>query len=475
LAVILAVVQKNEKIIRLSAGAVSIASALTIWLFVSPQFFGTEVLITEWFYLDRFGALIASLIALLSLSATIVSVRYIGHEFKDGEVKINDLKLYFTLLPLFVMAMFLVVVTNNTLIMWLALEATTLSSTFLVGLYRKRSSLEAAWKYIIICSTGITLGLIGILLLGYTSQAGADQSVSFLISDLLKNTSALSPELVKWAFVFIFVGFGAKVGFAPIHTWLPDAHSKAPSPISALFSGILLNVALYAIIRFQMIANQAIGGSEWTGKFFLFFGILSVVLPAFMLLVQRNYKRMLAYSSIEHMGLIALGLALPPIGVMAAVIHMIGHSIIKSGLFFGAGEILLRYKTTDTTKVGGLLKYAPYTSSLFLIGIIFIVAMPPSILFVSEFTLFSAMIKAHLYLSIAVFIALGVIAFGMLRTTIGMILEKANTTDLNETREHWNITHSVMLVHIIAVILLGVWFTSSSGTGFVVDIIKNLS
>jgi hydrogenase-4 component F len=465
---------KQEKTVRIAAGVFAALTAVSIWSFVGGQFFGQTPIISSMIYLDKFSALIAGLIGLLYLSAAIVSVRYIGHEYHEGDVSLSDLRLYFTLLPLFILAMFLVTVSNNTIVMWLALEATTLSSTFLVGLYRKRTSLEAAWKYIIICSTGITLGLIGILLLGFGAHAGADQSVSFLLSDLLNHSGAMSQELVKWAFVFIFVGFGAKVGFVPTHTWLPDAHSKAPSPISALFSGILLNVALFAIVRFQMVANKSLEGSEWTSKFFLIFGILSVVLPAFMLLVQKNYKRMLAYSSIEHMGLISLGLALPPIGTIAAVMHMAGHAIVKSGLFFSAGEVLLRYKTTDTTKVRGMLKYAPYTSILFLLGIVAIVAMPPSVLFVSEYNLFVALISKHIYIALLAFASLGVIAFGMLRTTIGMILENKDD-ETAQKKEHWNVTHSIVTAHLVIVIILAAWFTSQGGSEFIANIVKNLS
>ncbi|NTU99229.1 hydrogenase 4 subunit F, partial [Candidatus Falkowbacteria bacterium] len=337
---------KQEKTVRTSASAFATVTALLVLWTVWPQLFGRAAVVTSWWLIDGFSAMMASLVAILFFAVALVSHRYIGHERHEGIISDTEVRVYYSLLNLFVLSMLLTVMTNNTLVLWLALESTTLSSTFLVGLYRKKTSIEAAWKYVIICSTGITLGLIGILLLGYGTNSIGNHTSIFLLSSLTANAALLPVKLVKLAFVFLFIGFGAKVGFVPTHTWLPDAHSNAPSPISALFSGILLNVALYAIIRFQLITDRALGSHTWTSTFYLIFGSMSVLLPASLLLIQRNYKRMLAYSSIEHMGLIAFGLAVPPIGTIAAVMHMAGHTLVKSSLFFGAGEILLRHKTT---------------------------------------------------------------------------------------------------------------------------------
>jgi hydrogenase-4 component F len=358
--------------------------------------------------------------------------------------------------------------------MWIALEGTTLSSTFLVGIYRKKTSLEAAWKYIIICSTGITVGLLGILLTGYgASLAGVHGSDIFIISSLIQNAQLISPEIMRWAFVFLFVGFGAKVGLVPMHTWLPDAHSNAPSPISALFSGILLNVALYAILRFKFITDVALGGSQWTSQLFLFFGTISILFPALMMLVQTNYKRMLAYSSIEHMGLITFALSLSPIGSIAAVIHMIGHALTKSALFFGAGELLLNYETTQTEKVRAVLKRAPFTGALFLLGILAIIALPPSVLFLSEYIMFVSAFVTHPVIALLIFAALSVIAYSMLKSTVSMLFSKDGNEGLELKKEKWNTTHVVIAVQLALVVGLTFVFASDSGIEFINSIVRD--
>lgn len=471
-----AVVLKQEKQVRniawigaLVGGGVAFALALPILIGWSPAWS------TQFILLDRLSALIVSLIAFVYISATLISVRYIGHERHEGIITDSDVRLYFGLLHVFVLSMLVTVLTNNTLLLWIALEGTTLSSTFLVGLYRKKTSVEAAWKYIIICSTGISLGLIGILLLGYGSRiAGVAGIDMFLLTSLMKNAPLLSVGVAKLAFVFLFVGFGAKVGLAPMHTWLPDAHSKAPSPISGLFSGILLNVALYAIMRFAFVVNGSLGSSVWTNYFFLTFGLASVVLSAFMMLVQTNYKRMLAYSSIEHMGLIAFALGLSPIGAIAAVIHMVGHTLTKSMLFFGAGEILLRWKSTAVSLVKNVFSQDRYTAVLFMLGLLAIVAMPPSALFVSEYTMFVAALAQYPWLSLVLFVSLSVIAYSMLRLIIPMLFfGDAEPATKAEPIAKWNITHTLMTAQLIALFAFGLWATTNTGLMFVTNIVND--
>jgi hydrogenase-4 component F len=473
-AIITLLLLKNELTIRRLGNVSALLVAIAVVYQVMPQLTGGEAVVNNWLFVDGFSALMATLIVVLYLFASLVSFSYLAHEKHEGIVTDRDIKLYYILLQLFVLSMLTVVLTNQTLVMWLSLEATTLASTFLVGLYRKKTSIEAAWKYIIICSTGITLGLIGILLLGFgANQVGELSTSTFLLSTLMLKATIIPVKLVKLAFVFIFIGFGAKVGFVPTHTWLPDAHGNAPSPISALFSGILLNVALYAIVRFQLVADRALGGHTWTGLFFLTFGVLSIVLPALMMLIQNNYKRMLAYSSIEHMGLISIGLALPPIGTIAAIIHITAHAFIKSSLFFGAGEILLRYKTTHADKIRGLLVNAPYTAILFVLGILAIIAIPPSALFVSEYSLFAILIKTHLILSAFIFVSLSIIAYAMLKVTLGMVMSPAEPGKV-EVREKWNLTHSIITGELLAVVVLTFWFSSFTGQKFVMAIASKL-
>ena len=467
---------KKEKHIRQSSLLFALAAGISVFAMSLPVLFQTT---TAWsngvWLMDNFSALMATLVAFVYMSAAIVSFRYIGHEYEEKILTLNDLKLYFGLFHIFALCMMITVMANNALLLWMTLEGTTLSSTFLVGLYRKKTSAEAAWKYIIICSTGISLGLLGILLLGYgSSLANIGGNDIFTLTSLAENAHLLSPDIVRWAFVFIFIGFGAKLGLVPMHIWLADAHSNAPSPISGLFSGILLNIALYGIIRFRFITDLTLGSNEWTGHLFLFFGFISIIVPAFMMLVQSNYKRMLAYSSVEHMGIITFALALSPIGALAAVIHMIGHTLTKSMLFFGAGEILINYKTTQTEKIKGLMKKAPFTAILFLFGILSIIALPPSILFVSEYTMFTSAFALHPFLSLLIFAALSVIAYAMLRSTIGMFFSEGEDITSLGNREKWNLTHWVMIVQLILVVGLTFFFSSADGLKFIDLIAKDI-
>lgn len=461
-----------------------------------------EKQISHWWMLDGFSALIIFLVAFVYIATTIVSVRYIGHEYKEKIIGIRQYKLYFGLFQMFVLCMVLTLITNNSLVLWLAIEGTTLFSTFLVGLYRKKTSIEAAWKYMILCSTGISLGLVGILLLSYGAhEAGVALENIFSIHSLMENAHLIPDNIIKLSFIFLFIGFGTKVGLAPMHNWLPDAHSKAPSPISAIFSAILLNIALYAILRFKFIADSAFSDSSWTNNLFLIFGFFSVILSALMMLIQTNYKRMLAYSSIEHMGLILFSLGLSPIGAMAAVIHIIGHTFIKSSLFFGAGEILIGWKTTKVEKIKNMLIKAKYTSVLFIAAILMIIAIPSSALFVSEYGMFSQTMMLYPITAIILFIALGIIAYAMLALTINMIFAKdgdgkvelsqihgvTNSTSIQgsdearpasaqgygEARERWNITHTIMLVELIIMVGLAFWFTTNQGMSVINDIVKD--
>jgi hydrogenase-4 component F len=472
-AAFLAFFLKKEKQILKSTLILALVGGLSVFAITLPVLFHfSEAWSTGVWMVDSLSALMATLVAFVYMSAAVVSYRYIGHEFEEKIISFDDLKLYFTLFHIFALCMIATVLANNTLLLWMALEGTTLSSTFLVGLYRKKTSVEAAWKYIIICSTGISLGLLGILLFGYSASLnGVVGSDIFTLTSLIQNAHLLSPEIVRWSFVFIFVGFGAKLGLVPMHIWLADAHSNAPSPISGLFSGILLNIALYGIIRFRFVSDLALGSNEWTSHLFLFFGFISIIVPAFMMLVQSNYKRMLAYSSVEHMGLITFALALSPVGAIAAVIHMIGHTLTKSMLFFGAGEILLNYKTTQTSKIKNLTKRAPFTAAFFVLGILAIVALPPSILFVSEYAMFSAAFVVHPALSLIIFVALSVIAFAMLRSTLAMFV--SDETQDSVKKEKWNMTHSVMALQLILIVGLTFFFSTDNGLKFIDSIAIN--
>lgn len=291
---------------------------------------------------------------------------------------------------LFTFTMLFAVTSNNVGFMWIAIEATTITSALLIPLHVTKASVEASWKYILIGSIGIALAFGGTVLgyFDFVSLAGR-QPGALNWTVLMAVAPQLHPEVIQLAFVFILIGYGTKAGLAPMHTWLPDAHSEAPAPLSAMMSGVLLAVALYAVIRWEAVVNAAVG-TKFTDDLFIALGVLSLAIAAFSLVIQRNYKRMLAYSSIEHTGLMCVGLALGPLGTFAAMLHLLNHTLAKSTMFFLAGRVLHRYRTTEISGVSGLLKTMPWTGGLFAAGVLAVVGLPPFGLFISEFALFRA-------------------------------------------------------------------------------------
>jgi hydrogenase-4 component F len=291
---------------------------------------------------------------------------------------------------LFTFTMLFAVTANNVGFMWIAIEATTITSAVLVPLQVSKASVEASWKYILIGSIGIALAFAGTVLgyFDFVNLAGR-QATALNWTVLRASAPQLHPQVIQLAFVFILIGYGTKAGLAPMHTWLPDAHAEAPAPLSAMMSGVLLAVALYAVIRWEVVVNAAVG-RQFTDGLFIALGVLSIAIAAFSLVGQRNYKRMLAYSSIEHTGLMCVGLALGPLGTFAAMLHLLNHTLAKSTLFFLAGRVLSRYRTTQIGGVSGLLRTMPWTGGLFAAGVLAAVGLPPFGLFISEFALFRA-------------------------------------------------------------------------------------
>jgi hydrogenase-4 component F len=260
----------------------------------------------------------------------------------------------------------------------------------LIALDVTKASVEASWKYVLLGSVGIALAFAGTVLAYFDFVRLADSQEAVLNWTVLRAAApALHPEVMELAFVFILVGYGTKAGLAPMHTWLPDAHAEAPAPLSAMMSGVLLAVALYAIVRWKVVVSAAVG-SGFPDRLLLVLGVLSLAIAAFSLVVQRNYKRMLAYSSIEHTGLICVGLAFGAPGSVAALLHLANHTLAKSTMFFLAGRVLGRYRTAEIGRVSGLLRVMPWTGGLFLAGALALVGLPPFGLFVSEFALFRA-------------------------------------------------------------------------------------
>ncbi len=429
-------------------------------------------------YLDGLAAMMLVLIAIISVSSTLISHRYLGGEHADSIISVSDIRHYYSMVPLFVAAMYVATLSNNVGLLWVAIEATTLSTTLLVAFYRKQSAIEAAWKYVLLCSLGISLGLVGVLLTAYAAgQNGVNSSLLLSTFREIAISGGMNAELMRWAFVFLFIGIGTKVGFVPMHTWLPDAHSKTPSPVSALLSGVLLNVAFVALLRFRQVADLAfMDDGSWTGKFFLVFGCLSIVIPAFIMLIQKNYKRLLAYSSIEHMGLMAFAVGLGPAGIIPAIMHMPGHALLKSSLFLGAGEIFTSYKTTDSANVKGVWARLPKTAMLILLVLLMLLAVPPSAVFVSEMIMIGFGLRDHLILTLIVIVVLTVVFVAMMRHIYAMLFSVDESKAVGQSvGEPWNITHVVMIIQLILVAVLGVVYLTPQGLEFMVGIAQSLN
>jgi len=373
---------------------------------------------SQWsfFSVDALGAIIMMIVAFVGLAATIYSVRYLREETSKEIIGYKEVKQYFILLNLFLGAMFLASTSSSPIFTWIAIEATTLSTAFLISFYNKPTAMEAAWKYLIINSVGLLLAFFGTLLYFTSFQIGAE-AVTW--TTLLSNAVNLDPTIAKMAFVFVLVGYGTKVGLAPMHTWLPDAHSKAPVPISALLSGVLLNVAFIAVLRFKAVTDLAVG-SEFSQKLLMAFGLLSVLIAVFIIFGQKNYKRLLAYSSIENMGIIALGFGFGGLGVFAAIFHLIYHSLIKSALFLSVGNIFLKYSSTKIINVRGVITALPVTGVLFLTGFFAITGTPPFGIFLTKIFIISAGIQAHPFLGVTTILLTAILFVGFFKHVVAM-------------------------------------------------------
>jgi hydrogenase-4 component F len=390
---------------------ITIMLILTIIVVQGVLLQGVVIALNDWFHVDALAAVFLLIIGVVGFLVGLYSVSYIRNDLQTGELKEEQISLYYGLFELFLFTMLLVVTANNIIMMWVAVEATTLGSAFLVGVYGYRSSLEAAWKYVMICTVGVAFGLYGTILVysdavNFLNQPGA----AILWTEIVQHAQALDPTLLKMAFVFVLIGFGTKAGIFPMHAWLPDAHSEAPSPVSALLSGVLLNCALFVVLRFSIILDYGVG-PELPRAIFLVFGMLSVVASSFFMFSQRDIKRLLAYSSVENIGLIVLGFGVGgPIGILAALLQAVNHGIVKALMFCTTGNILMKYHTRDLNKIKGMLRAIPLTSLMLMLGALALVGTPPLNIFISKFTIIGAgFANGQVWLMILLLLALAII------------------------------------------------------------------
>ncbi|HOC57222.1 MAG TPA: hydrogenase 4 subunit F [Verrucomicrobiota bacterium] len=377
------------------ANVLAFAVTLMLSVLLLPAVLQAPYVVTEcneFFRADALSVWMALLISAVSLGSSLYAGRYFQRDLAARAVTPGRVKEFYVLTPLFSAGMFLVVLANNLGVMWFALEATALSSVLLVAIYNRSTSLEAAWKYVILGSLGLALALFGTV---FTYAAAIDQRSaaglpSFNWSHLMSMAGQLDPRMIKLAFVFVLVGYGTKAGLAPMHNWLPDAHSEAPSPTSAMLSGVSLKVALYALVRFHILTTASLG-SSFSQTLLLVFGLGSMCVAAPFILVQSNLKRLLAYSSLEHMGLICAGIGLnSPITIFGALLHMGYHALTKPVLFFAAGNIHQTCHTLQLRRIGpGMARVLPLTALCLGLAGAAAVGLPPFGLFFSEVTVLS--------------------------------------------------------------------------------------
>ncbi|MDD5109004.1 MAG: proton-conducting transporter membrane subunit [Candidatus Omnitrophica bacterium] len=369
-------------------------------------------------YMDTLSTFFIFVTSIVSFVVALYSIGYIKKDVEQGVISRRKARIYYLLFNLFCCSMFLVPAVNNLGILWVAVEMTTLISAFLVGFYNTKKSVEAAWKYIIICSVGIIFALLGTILFSYAfSISGLEKSLNW--SSMVPVAHILDKNILKIAFIFILVGYGTKAGLAPMHTWLPDAHSQAIAPISALLSGVLLKTAIYAILRFGIIIIHGVGFGYFSNLMILF-GAISLIISSGFILVQKDLKRLLAYSSIEHIGIIAIGFGIgAPLAIMGALLHVFNHAITKSLMFFGAGNIVSVYKKHNMNAIRGVIKAMPFTGVTVLLGVFAITGFCPFSLFISElmiltgaFTSGSYLVAGLLLLSLAIIFGAFIYHFG---------------------------------------------------------------
>jgi hydrogenase-4 component F len=384
--------------------------------------------LTAWRDLLRADALsswMVLLIAVVSLASSLYAAHYFRRDLADATVTTGRVREFYVLTPLFATGMLLVVLVDNLGVMWIAVEAMALSSVFLVALYNRETSLEAAWKYVMLGSLGLVLALFGTIFT-YAAAIGrtGDAMPSFNWSRLMATAPQLDHRLMTLAFVFVLVGYGTKAGLAPMHTWLPDAHSEAPSPTSAMLSGVSLKIAIYALLRFHILTAACLG-TGFSRDLLLGFGLFSMLLAGPFILVQTNLKRMLAYSSLEHVGLICVAVGMnAPLTVFGALLHMGYHALTKPVLFFAAGNVHQHCHTLDFRRIGGgLVRTMPVTALLLGLAAAAVSGLPPFGLFVSELTVLTGgFTSQHVLVSVAMLAALIMVFCGVLVRLAGLLL-----------------------------------------------------
>ncbi|NOY12987.1 MAG: hydrogenase 4 subunit F [Deltaproteobacteria bacterium] len=404
------------------------------------------------FYVDAFNVYLLLLNAFVGLTTAVFSRSYMAHEVEIGRVDDARMRLYHSMYQGFLLTMLVALTTNNLGLLWVAIEGATLATVLLVSLYRTPESIEAGWKYFILCGVGIAQALFGTVLIYFAAERvlpGTDDAL--LWSVLKQHAGELEPTVLTLAFVFLLVGYGTKIGLVPLHNWLPDAHSEGPTPMSAILSGLLLNIALYAVVRYKMLIEPALG-NHLPGYLMMGFGMLSFTVASILLHRQKDVKRMFSYSSIEHMGLMTFAFGIGgPLATFGALLHMIVHSLTKSAIFVTVGHAAHVAGTQSIDKIRGLIRTQPAIGWSLLFGTIAIAGFPPFGVFTSEFLLFTATMKSWPWLVFPLLFGLGVAFAGLFRHLQPMVFGEPPAGQLPVKANMLPV-----LLHLLLVLLLGI-------------------
>ncbi|HYL34143.1 MAG TPA: hydrogenase 4 subunit F [Stellaceae bacterium] len=370
--------------LNVAAAFLTLLAALSL-LFTPHPAAGTYLLV------DDLNVVFIALNTFVGFTTSVFSASYVGHELETGRLTPTYLRFYHAMYQLLMCAMNVALVANNIGLMWVAIETATLTTILMVGIYRTHEALEAAWKYFILGSVGIALALFGTILVYVAAQPVIGEGLNAMVwTKLVAQAGKFDPALLNVAFIFLLLGYGTKVGLAPLHAWLPDAHAEGPTPISAVLSGLLLNVALYAVLRFKMLMT-ANAGAVAPGPLMVTMGLVSLIFGAFMLYRRRDIKRLFAYSSIEHMGIITFAFGMGgPLANFAGLLHMTMHSLTKSGIFFAVGHVAQAKGTQRIADIGGLTETHPWLGWSLVAGVVAIAGLPPLGIFMSEFLMVSS-------------------------------------------------------------------------------------
>jgi len=403
-----------------AVGALAAAVALTVRVVTGAPARG----LGGYLYVDPLAGFFLMTVALVVVLAALGSAAYLRVEERREALSSFQVRLYFVGFGLFAAMMLASMETGNLGLLWVLVEASTLASAVLVALEARPTSLEAAWKYIIISSFGVTIALVGTLFLFYSASAlplGAAQRLTW--PALFASAGALRPDSLRLAFLLAVIGYGTKVGLAPMHTWLPDAHAEAPSPASAMLSAALLNTGMYAIVRFRGITSAGLGVG-YTSRVLLVLGFLSIGVGVLFMIRQGNFKRLYAYSSIEHMGIVAAALGFGgALGLYGALLHTLNHAVAKAVAFLASGDVVLRHGTRSAHRLHGTLVGAPAFGGALLLASVALLGSPPFGLFLSELTIVRAGFQRANPLLPALLLMLLVVAFvALLHTIAGMVL-----------------------------------------------------